>query len=171
MTTFDKAANDLLAQVWGDIQKRGRERELAAVKANPEKHRMTRLMAAGASTGYTYVSAGEKKIGSKKMEQTKFCRASHKNAAGVFLIWRQVDRYKRRPKGRRDQLRGRGWEWYETQRYDFQWAPTRAEAMALIRRKAERHKADAKAAAIAKLPDAPAEARAMLDAAIDSYHS
>lgn len=124
-----QSANDLLRSMWADIQRASQEQALAKITANPDKHRMTRLMARGSNTGYRYYAAGERIIGKTRKEKIRFCRATHKNAAGVFLIWRQVDRYKL--------VRGK-WSWHEAQRFDFQWAPTKAEAKDLCRRKAEK---------------------------------
>lgn len=156
MTTFDERANNLLRQVWGDIQRSSQRREAEAAKANPEKHRLTRIIPKG-GTGYTYWRAGERMIGKTKKEKTTYCVATHKNAAGVFLIWREVARYKRKA--------GK-WDWYETQRFDYQWAPTKAEAHGIAGKKAEKHKLEVAHAAAAKLPHAPPEAYAMLNSAI-----
>lgn len=128
MSGFDKAANDLIRDVWNDLQRRSRERELQAIRGNPDRHRLTRIMSAGSGTGYTF-AAGPATQTKRKRERTLFCVAKRKNAAGVFLIWRQVDRYKRKA--------GR-WQWIESERFDFQWTPTRREGLDLIRRKARK---------------------------------
>ena len=131
-TTFDERANAILNDIWTDFQRASRQRELADIQANPAEHRLTRLMSKGANTGYVYWPAGERLIGETRKERTSYCVAKHKNAAGVFLLWRQVDRYRRK--------RGR-WHWYEAARHDFQWASTKQEARQLAQRKADKAKA------------------------------
>ena len=131
MTTFEERGNALLREVWADIQRANQRRELEAIKANPDKHRLTRIMTAGRNTGYVYWSAGQRMIGKTRKEKESYCVAKHKNAAGVFLMWRQVDRYKK--------ARGK-WGWHEAQRYDFQWFPTKKEAREIAAKKAERRK-------------------------------
>lgn len=130
MDTLTERGNELLRRVWADLQKASHLRELEAIKANPGKHRLTRIMAYGRTTNYRYWPAGETVRKSRK-EKTSFCVAVSKNAAGVYLIWRQVDRYK--------MVRAR-WRWYEAERYDFQWASTRNEARAIAARKAAKAK-------------------------------
>lgn len=157
MTTLDERGNDLLRRVWNDLQQASRARELDEIKAAPEKHRLTRILAAGANTGYRYHDAGTRKINKKRKDYIRFCRSTHKNAAGVYLIWRQVDQHKL--------MRGK-WTWFETERFDFQWAPTKAEASQIAKKKAERYRLDLAHEAAAKLPHASAEVYAMFGAAI-----
>ncbi len=150
-------ANALLRSMWADIQHASQRRQLADINAAPEKHRLTRLMSKGKHTGYTYYSAGMRLLNRKRKDQFRFCVATHRNAAGVFLIWRQVDRQKL--------VRGH-WTWFETQRFDFQWSPSKKEAREIAHKKAEQYKLDLQHEATAKLPRVPAEVPAMVNAAI-----
>lgn len=159
MNALDKRGHDLLAEVWNDIQKMSQAREVENIKADPDKHRLTRIMGRDAHTGYTYYSAGMRKINRKRKDHFRFCVATHKNAAGVFLIWRQVDQHKL--------VRGH-WTWFETERFNFQWSPSKREARDIARKKAERYKLDLQHDAAAKLPHAPADVYAMVNAAINS---
>lgn len=120
------SANEMLRQMWADIQRASRERALTNIKADPNKHRLTRILSEGANTGYVYWPAGQRSVG-KRLEKTRFCVAKYKNAAGVFLIWRQVDKFKK--------VRGR-WSWFQAERFDFQWSPTKKEAREIAARKA-----------------------------------
>ena len=148
MDAFTKRANELVREVWNDLQRARRERELEEIKADPAKHRLTRIMGPGASTGYSYHPAGKERIGKRREERWMFCVAKHKNAAGVYLMWRQVERYKL--------VRGK-WSWHETQRFDFQWSMSKKELHEIAAKKAARLKTELQHKAAAKLPHAPAE--------------
>ena len=152
-----KEANDLLRQVWADLQKSHQEHELKIVQAAPDKHRLTRLMSRGAHTGYTYFPAGKKRLSKRREERYRWCVATHRNAANVFLIWKQIDRLKL--------VKGH-WTWFEAQRYEFQWSPSKKEAQAIAKRKADKFKADLQHEAVAKLPHASPEVYAMVARAI-----
>jgi len=156
MSTIDERGRDLLASVWRDIQAASQRNELERVKADPRKHRLTRIMKPGAHTGFTFWPAGEVK-GKRKKERTSFCVSTHRNAAGVFLIWRQVETFRLK--------RGR-WHWDQTARFDFQWADTKKDARDLAGRKAKRHRDELARKAVAKLPNAPAEVQVMFASAI-----
>ena len=62
------------------------EREEAAAKADPLKHKTTRLFGAGVSASYRYY--GGKRNG--KGQRVMFCYSVHRNVAGFFLGWREV---------------------------------------------------------------------------------
>lgn len=154
---LNKRGEDLIAEVWRDIQAASRRRELADIKANPEKHRLTRIMSDGSNTGYTYWKASVRRLSKKREDRIRFCVSTHRNAAGNFLLWRQVDRHK---------LTKGHWTWFETERFDFQWSPTKSELRDLAKRKADKDRLDWGHKCAAKLPDAPQEAKDMLAAAI-----
>jgi hypothetical protein len=149
MTTL----NALLREVWADIQKANRQRELDAIKANPEKHRLTRIMSAGGNTGYRYWSASIRRLSKKREDRIKFCVATHRNAAGNFLLWRQIDQYK---------LVKGCWSWFQTERFDFQWSTSKKELREIAARKAAKDKLEWAHECAAKLPDAPQAAKDML---------
>jgi hypothetical protein len=156
---MDQIGRDLIASVWKDLQAVSRERELDAIKADPEKHRMTRIMAAGASTNYTYWPASVRRVSKKREDRIRFCVSKGRNAAGFFLLWRQVDRYKL--------VKGR-WKWFETERF-FSCADTRKKELRRVAGvRAERDKAEWAGKSAAKLAPAPAEVRMTVDAAIRS---
>lgn len=159
MNLFEEksAVGDLLRSMWRDIQNASRAREIEKVKADPDKHRTTRIMAEGTHTGYSYFRAGKRRINKKRRDEYTFCVSTHKNAADVFLIWRQVDRYKL--------VRGK-WKWFEAERVEFQWSPSKKEALGIARKKAAKLKADCDHEAVQRLPNAPREAQDMLARAI-----
>ena len=85
-------------------------------------------MAPGKHAGYSWWPAGTMRISRRREDRIRFCVSTHRNAAGVYLIWRQVDRFKREGKAR--------WAWFETERFDFQWADSKVEAREIAYRKA-----------------------------------
>src|SRR5215469_4571695 len=150
MTSLDKRGRDLLAQVWGDIQRRNRDIEFDAARRDPEKHRLTRVMSSGAHTGYTYWRGATRRLSKNREERTRFCVATCRNAAGFFLLWRQVDRLKLK--------RGR-WVWFESERFDFKADETKKELRRIAQVKADRDKAEWAHKCASRLPDAPAEVK------------
>jgi hypothetical protein len=103
----------------------------AAITANPSAHRLTRIMAPGANTNYSFRRVGWR-VSKNRKERVSLCVAAHRNIAGVFLFWRETDRYRLQ--------RGR-WHWYEAVRDEFHWAPTKREAWAIIERKIAKQQA------------------------------
>lgn len=83
MNDFD--AN--LSRIFGDLDQADRRRESEAAQRDPLKHKLTRVFAAGVPTSYRYFNAGKDGRGRKVF----FATASHRNAAGFFLTWRQVE--------------------------------------------------------------------------------
>ncbi len=62
------------------------EREQKAAKADPIKHKLSRVFDQGVSAAYRYY--GGKKNG--KGQRVLFCYSVHRNTAGFFLGWREV---------------------------------------------------------------------------------
>lgn len=134
MSQFDSAAQRMLNEMWADLQNQTRNRQYAAAKADPVKHAMTRVMEGG--TGYTYFPAGKKSL-ARKHFTTSICVSRSRNAAGNFLIWRQVDTYSGREIVRNGRLRRKP-KWKQAARFDFRYAPGRREALEIARKWAER---------------------------------
>jgi hypothetical protein len=111
-----------LGNLMADLTRANQRDQLKEIEANPEAHRLTRLMAPGKRADYSCFRAGERQINARKRELTHMCRATNKNASGVYLIWREVHRQRL--------VRGK-WKTVEARRLDFQWAPKE-----LARRKA-----------------------------------
>lgn len=80
------ARDPAIAGLFASFTKMNRDAEAARAQADPKAHKLTRVMTAGASTGYRYFRAGRDGRG----REVRFCRASHRNAAGYFLTWREV---------------------------------------------------------------------------------
>lgn len=68
------------------FEKMNNDREEAAAKADPLKHKQSRLFGAGVSAGYRYY--GGKRNG--KGQRVMFCYSVHRNIAGFFLGWRET---------------------------------------------------------------------------------
>ena len=82
MAKESPARRDLLI----GFEQLNRESEARAAKADPAKHKLTRVFDAGVSTSYRYWDAGIDGRGRAVI----FCWACHRNAAGYFLGWREV---------------------------------------------------------------------------------
>lgn len=76
-----------LADLFGELEQAERRREVEAAQRDPLKHRLTRVFAAGVTANYRYFNAGKDGRGRRIF----FCTATHRNAAGFFLTWRQVE--------------------------------------------------------------------------------
>ena len=130
MTQVPAAVQNMFADLFRGFEKDRRAREFTAAKADPTKHAMTRVMDGG--TGYTYFRAGAKDAISKNVT-TLICVARHRNAAGNFLIWRQVDTYAGRQVVKNGRLVKKR-KWKQTARFDFKYSPSKREALEIARR-------------------------------------
>ena len=61
--------------------------QLDAIKRNPKRHKLTLIMANGKRANWRYIPAGKNGRGSK----VRFCYATNRNAAGYYLVWREVE--------------------------------------------------------------------------------
>jgi hypothetical protein len=73
----------LMRELWRDIEKVSQEREEREAKADPVKHRLSKLMVG--RLRYSYFE-GKNGRGSR----VRFCYSTNRNVAGYFLIWREV---------------------------------------------------------------------------------
>jgi hypothetical protein len=73
----------MLRELMLDYTRTLREHEEAKAKANPAKHKLSRIFE---NSRYRYWDAGK----NKRNQQILFCYSSHRNVAGYFLGWREV---------------------------------------------------------------------------------
>jgi hypothetical protein len=130
-------AERMLAGILARFEAENRARQAAAAKADPHKHKLTRIM--DRNTNYTFWRAGSRKLKRRQFD-TLICVSKHRNAAGNFLIWRQVNEYRYR--------RGR-LAWHQSERFDFKFSNSKRDARECAERWAARLNAAAAAAAIA----------------------
>lgn len=83
---LEKAGNQLLAEVWAEMQQSANKREAEQAKADPLTHKTTRVFDPGVSANYRYW--GPVKNG--KGQKVRFCWSTRRNAAGFFLGWRET---------------------------------------------------------------------------------
>jgi hypothetical protein len=83
-----------LNRIWRSIEGDEMKRESARAKADPQAHKLTRVMEGKHGSSYRYRSAGTDGLGRRVL----FCWSVHRNAAGYFLGWREV--YSK-PRGKR----------------------------------------------------------------------
>ncbi len=157
MTTFDERAKNLLAEVWNDIQRRSRNAEADRAAATPKKHRLTRVFPRGSGTNYTYWVGSKRRLSKRREDRIWFCVSHQRNAAGSFLLWREVRRYR---------LKAGQWKLFEGERFDYQWSTSKRELRELAKLKADKDRKAWASECAMKLPDAPQEAKDLLAAAI-----
>lgn len=102
---------DLLNRLWRDVIQGSREKELAAVRRDPEAHRLTRLMEPGRSFRYRYADGGRDHTG----RSVRFCWSTWKNAAGYYLAWKER-------RGERGQGERVGWTAHKTRKAARSWS-------------------------------------------------
>lgn len=124
MATANAEVQRMFAGLFAQFEKENRQRQYKAAKADPDKHRLTRVMEG--HTGYTYWPAGERKL-KTKLYRTRICVATNRNAAGNFLIWRQVEMFV-----------GKRRKWKQTERFDFKWSNSKRDARECAKRWSKR---------------------------------
>lgn len=72
-----------IQELFADFTKMNREREATAAKADPSKHKLSRVMD---NTRYRFWDGGTNGRG----QRVRFCYSTHRNVAGYFLGWREV---------------------------------------------------------------------------------
>src|SRR5260221_9396480 len=75
-----------LARLFADFDRDNLRREHETVAADPQKHKLTRVMLGRYGLNYNYLTAGV----NGKGQSVCFCWSTHRNAAGYFLGWRQT---------------------------------------------------------------------------------
>jgi hypothetical protein len=73
-----------LDRLFAEFEQDNRRRELEAAKADPKKHKLTKVFEN--RTNYRYYPGGKDGRG----WEVRFCWSSHRNVAGYFLGWREV---------------------------------------------------------------------------------
>lgn len=78
--------NNVLNDLWREVQGNLDAAELARVKADPIGHKLTRLMEEGKPASYRYYKAGKDARG----REVRFAWCTNRNAAGFYLGFREV---------------------------------------------------------------------------------
>lgn len=86
MDNATRNLNIAFADIFRRMEQETMTRESEAAKADPRKHRLSRVMQNG-NLNYVYTNAGKDGRGSIVW----FCRSTQRNVAGYFLAWRQVE--------------------------------------------------------------------------------
>ncbi len=73
----------VIRELCADFARMNLEREEKAAKADPAKHKLSRILA---NSGYRFYDGGTNGRG----QRVRFCYSSHRNVAGYFLGWREV---------------------------------------------------------------------------------
>ena len=77
-------ADPVIAGMFADFARMNREREEAAAKANPQAHKLSRVFR---DSRYRFYEAGQ----NGRNQVVRFCYSSHRNVAGYFLGWREIE--------------------------------------------------------------------------------
>jgi hypothetical protein len=75
----------ILARIWNDVQRNLNSAEAERVRADPVGHKLTRLMEKPLSYRYW------QQRGTRKGRKVRWCWSCHRNVAGYFLGWREVE--------------------------------------------------------------------------------
>lgn len=88
----------LMGDMWRDIQRDNMEREEKKAKADPKAHKLSKVFE---NSNYRYIYAGR----NGRNQSVWYCWSSHRNVAGYFLGWRET--HLRNKTGKRDQWAAR----------------------------------------------------------------
>lgn len=79
----------LLSDMWRDIQISSQQRAVEQAKANPEKYKLSKLIADNKAATYYYFTVKERNH--RRRGAIRWCWSQHPNIGGYFLSWRQVE--------------------------------------------------------------------------------
>jgi hypothetical protein len=82
---FMAEVNARLGRMWEYMQQENMAAEERAAKADPLKHRLSRVMERGKPLNYRYRPV---KVGRREV---RYCWATNRNVAGFYLGWREVE--------------------------------------------------------------------------------
>lgn len=87
LSRMNRKLNDAFADIFRRMERENLARESEAAKANPKAHKLSRVMEGDRGLNYRYNNAGKDGRG----RTIWFCRSTHKNVAGYYLVWRQIE--------------------------------------------------------------------------------
>jgi|SRR5215467_896649 len=79
----------MLCDMWADIQRSSQEQAVRAAKAEPEKYKLSKLIADNKPASYMYYSSKETQH--PRHRAIRWCWTRYPNIAGYWLSWRQVE--------------------------------------------------------------------------------
>lgn len=107
-----KEVQDLMAQMWGDIQRSSQQLAIADAKVNPDKYRLNRTM--NINSNYRYYDGGWLKATKTRLEHYTFCWSVNTNIGGQYLTWVEVAEHT--PKGKWKQTRRIRWSFSDSKK-------------------------------------------------------
>lgn len=84
------AANQMLADLWAEVQQADMARIEKAAKADPEKHRNSSVIERGKPPQYRYYQVKRTAADQRAGRSLRFCYSKHRNVAGFYLTWAEV---------------------------------------------------------------------------------
>ena len=79
--------NQIIAELWRDVEQRSMQTAYDRAKADPFKNRLTKVMEKGKPASYRYGGW----IMGRGSRRVAYCWSCHRNAAGFFLGWREIE--------------------------------------------------------------------------------
>jgi hypothetical protein len=86
MDESTRRLNEAFRDIIGRFEQDNMRNEAEAAKANPQAHKLSRVMAEG-RLNYRYYDGGRDRRG----RRVTYCYSTGRNVAGYFLTWRQVE--------------------------------------------------------------------------------
>tara|TARA_Y100001951_G_C11139891_1_gene183033 strand:+ start:107 stop:538 length:432 start_codon:yes stop_codon:yes gene_type:complete len=93
--TWSEDASKILSDVMADFAKSERLAEHKLAKSNPEKYRLCPIFPNGYNY-YPFYVLDKKDTKGNIIESHSWCRSTRKNSAGYFIIWYQIQDYKKK---------------------------------------------------------------------------
>ena len=75
-----------LNALFAKLQHEMDEAELERIRENPDAHKLTLLMEPGKPATYYYFVKSK-----RRGREVRFCYSKHRNAAGYYLRWREIE--------------------------------------------------------------------------------
>lgn len=78
---------DVLANLWREVTQAGYRAEREAAERDPQRYRLSRVMAPGKRLSYRYART----LRPTKGRTVRYCWTCNRNVAGFFLGWRETE--------------------------------------------------------------------------------
>lgn len=78
-------SNEIIERIWRDVHRNMLEAEAIAARRDPVAHKLSKVMEKPMS--YRYY----RQLGTRRGRVVRWCYTCHRNVAGYFLAWREVE--------------------------------------------------------------------------------
>ena len=87
LSEMNRHISERLAPIFREFEQAQMEREAEAAKRDPARHRLSKVMERGKSMNYRHWGV----VKDKRGRRITYCWSVHRNVAGFFLGWREVE--------------------------------------------------------------------------------